>query len=204
MYKRLQGGFLAKYIGIQEVEELLKDVQAISCGLEGVVSLSKRIQRKGYYWPDMKQQADSLQMGCPNCQAHVQRQEVLMASTAQEDWRQPYFDFFIEGLLPDERSDAFNIKRLAKRYFMEGDTLYRKGFNSEPLCCVDKKELEKLLQEVHAGECGEHQGQRKLYYQLLSTRYYWPTMKKDAADFVKKSKTCQMHATLNHKHVVAL
>ena len=29
-------------------------------------------------------------------------------------------------------------------------------------------------------------------------------MKKDATNFVKKCKTCQMDATLNHKHVVAL
>ena len=51
LYKRLQGGFLAKCIGIQEAEKLLKDVHASSCGLEGVVNLSRRIQRIRYYWP---------------------------------------------------------------------------------------------------------------------------------------------------------
>lgn len=54
LYKRLQRGFLAKYIGIQEAEELLKEVYASLCGLEGVVSMSRKIQRKRYYWPDMK------------------------------------------------------------------------------------------------------------------------------------------------------
>ena len=65
------------------------------------------------------------------------------------------------------------VRQLLKTFEeVEGDTLYRKGFNSEPLHCVGREELEKLLQEVHAGECGEHQGRKKLYYQLLSTRYY--------------------------------
>ena len=85
-----------------------------------------------------------------------------MASTAQEDWRQPYFHFFIEGLLPVERREAFNIKRLAKRYFIEGDTLYRKGFNT--LHYISSELFKKLLQKVHTGECGEHQSRKKLYY----------------------------------------
>ncbi|CAL2247649.1 unnamed protein product [Prunus armeniaca] len=55
------------------------------------------------------------------------------------------------------------------------------------------------MQEIHVGECGEHQGMKRLHRQLLSFGYYWPTMKRDAHDFVKKCHTCQIHANLSHK-----
>ena len=42
-----------------------------------------------------------------------------------------------------------------------------------------------VMRETHAGECGEHQEKKRLYQCLLTLGYYWPTMKKDAADFVK-------------------
>ena len=104
----------------------------------------------------MKQQVDFVQAAYEKCQMPIQRQETFMASDTSGDWRQPYLDFLIEGILPTDNKEAFNIKRIAKRYFVEGENLYRKGFNGEPLRCVDKEEVGKLLQETHSGECGEH------------------------------------------------
>ena len=200
----MQSGFLAKCVGDKEVKDLLEKVHDASCGDASEISLSRRIQRRGYYWPKMKQQADSMQAACEKCQMPIQRQETFMASDTTGDWQQPYCDFLIEGILPTNNREAFNVERIAKRYFVEGENLYRKGFNGEPLRCVDKEEVGRLLQEAHSGECGEHQGRKKLYYQLLSLGYYWPTMKKDTAAFVKCCKTCQLHANLSHKHVVTL
>ncbi|GLU04004.1 hypothetical protein SLE2022_211710 [Rubroshorea leprosula] len=56
------------------------------------------------------------------------------------------------------------------------------------------------MAEIHARECGEHQGRRKLYEQLLGHGYYWRSMKQDAADFVRRCHTCQVHANLIHSH----
>lgn len=75
----------------------------------------------------MKKQANSLQTACLNYQTFAQRLEMFMASTIFEDRRQQYFDFFLERLLPDERKDAFNIERMTKRYFVEGDTHQKRG-----------------------------------------------------------------------------
>jgi hypothetical protein len=41
------------------------------------------------------------------------------------------------------------------------------------------------FKEAHVGECGEHQGKKELYQQLLSLSYFWPTMKRDSTEFVK-------------------
>uniref|UniRef100_A0A2N9GDJ2 Integrase catalytic domain-containing protein n=1 Tax=Fagus sylvatica TaxID=28930 RepID=A0A2N9GDJ2_FAGSY len=61
-----------------------------------------------------------------------------------------------------------------------------------------------LMKEAHSGECGEHQGKKRLYQLLLTLGYYWPTMKRDTADFVKACHTCQMQANLIHTHPINL
>ena len=60
------------------------------------------------------------------------------------------------------------------------------------------------MKEAHSGECGEHQGKKRLYQLLFTLGYYWPTMKKDTADFVKSCHTCQLQANLIHTHPTSL
>ena len=83
---------------------------------------------------------------------------------------------------------------------MEGVILFRKRFNGEPLRCLGTPEEQSVMQEVHARECGDHQGKRWLLQQLLNLGYFWPTMKQDAAECVKTCHTCQVHGNLIHTH----
>uniref|UniRef100_A0A2N9HG17 RNA-directed DNA polymerase n=1 Tax=Fagus sylvatica TaxID=28930 RepID=A0A2N9HG17_FAGSY len=74
------------------------------------------------------------------------------------------------------------------------------GFHGDPLRCLSLSESQTVMKEAHSGECGEHQGKKRLYQLLLTLGYYWPTMKRDTADFVKACHTCQMQANLIHTH----
>ena len=65
------------------------------------------------------------------------------------------------------------------RYFLHEGILFRKGYNGDSLLCLGPEEVREMTKEVHAGECGEHQGKKKLYQCILHMGYYWPTMKKD-------------------------
>jgi len=38
-----------------------------------------------------------------------------------------------------------------------------KGYDGDPLRCLRPEEASEMLKEVHVGECGEHQGRKKLY-----------------------------------------
>ena len=89
---------------------------------------------------------------------------------------------------------------MATHYFVEGGILFRKGFNGEPLRCLGTPEAQSIMQEVHASECGNHQGKKRLLQQLLNLRYFWPTMKQDTAKHVKTCDTCQVHGSLIHTH----
>ena len=122
------------------------------------------------------------------------------AAFTTSDWRVPLLEYLIEGILPDNHEEAYHLRRLATRYFVEGGILFRKGFNGEPLRCLRTPEAQSVIQEVHAGECGDHQGKRQLLQQLLNLGYFWPTMKQDLAECVKTFHTCQVHGNLIHTH----
>uniref|UniRef100_A0A2N9JAJ4 RNase H type-1 domain-containing protein n=1 Tax=Fagus sylvatica TaxID=28930 RepID=A0A2N9JAJ4_FAGSY len=169
----------------------------------GGISLYRRLQRMGYYWPNMSREAADLQSQCSICQLQHDNEEVY-ATFASTDWCVPFLEYFLEGILPQTHKEVYRLKRLASRYFVEGGTLFRKGYHGEPLRCLSLSESQMVMKEAHAGECGEHQGKKRLYQHLLTLGYYWPTMKKDTADFVKTCHTCQVQADLIHTHPIDL
>lgn len=48
------------------------------------------------------------------------------------------------------------IRRLASRFFLSGEILYKRTPNLNLLRCVDVEEAEKIMNEVHAGVCGPY------------------------------------------------
>uniref|UniRef100_A0A2N9HJV8 Uncharacterized protein n=1 Tax=Fagus sylvatica TaxID=28930 RepID=A0A2N9HJV8_FAGSY len=147
----------------------------------------------------MSKEAADLQRRCPTCQ-HQHENEQVCATFLSSDWRTPFLEYFIEGILPRTGKEAARIKKLSTRYFVESGILFRKGFHGDPLRCLSLSESQTVMKEAHSGECGEHQGKKRLYQLLLTLGYYWPTMKRDTADFVKACHTCQMQANLIHTH----
>uniref|UniRef100_A0A2N9G4R5 RNA-directed DNA polymerase n=1 Tax=Fagus sylvatica TaxID=28930 RepID=A0A2N9G4R5_FAGSY len=144
LYRRLPGGVLARCISIEEAKEKLPDVHEKTCGDGGAISLYRRLQRLGYFWPNMSAEAAEIQSQCPTCQFHYSNEE-----------------------------DVYRLKRLALRKLMPGNV----------------------------GSIKERKGSTNV---LLTLGYYWPTMKKDAADFVKTCHTCQVQANLIHTHPTSL
>jgi len=108
--------------------------------------------------------------------------------------------YLTEGILPQKHSEKYKLKRLATRYFLHEGVLFKKGYDGDPLRCLGPEETREMIKEVHVGECGEHQRKKRLYQCLLQIGYYWPTMKKDTAEFVKKCHSCQVQANLIHTH----
>jgi ribonuclease HI len=203
LYRRLPGGVLARCISLEEAKQRLSEIHEKTCGDGGATSLYRRLQRLGYFWPNMSAEAAEVQSQCPTCQFHHNNEEVC-ATFVSNDWRTPFLEYLLEGILPSNPKDVYRLKRLALRYFVEGGTFFRKGFHGEPLRCLGLSESQMVMKETHAGECGEHQGKKRLYQCLLTLGYYWPTMKKDAADFVKTCHTCQVQANLIHTHPTSL
>jgi hypothetical protein len=191
LYCRLPGGVLARCISIQEVKMKLIEVHEKTCEGGRGISLYRKLQRLRYYWPNMSREAANLQSQCLTCQLQHDNEEVY-ATFVSTDWRIPFLEYFLEGILPQTHKEVYRLKRLASRYFVEEGTLFRKGYHGEPLRCLSLSESQMVMKEAHVGECGEHQGKKRFYKRLLTFGYYWPTMKKDTTDFVKTCHTCQV------------
>ncbi|XP_075665914.1 uncharacterized protein LOC142635678 [Castanea sativa] len=148
LYKKLPGGVLARCLSPSESIKRLKEVHEKSCGASGSVNLYRRLQRLGYYWPEMSKQAATIQGQCTSCQYTFDQKDSCAALTAS-DWRVPLLEYLIEGILPDNHKEAYRLKRLVTRYFVEGGILFWKGFKGEPLRCLGTLEAQSVVQEVH-------------------------------------------------------
>ena len=70
LYRRLPGRVLARCISLEKVKEKLLEVHEKTCGDRGAVSLYRRLQRLGYFWPNISVEAAEVQSQCPTCQFH--------------------------------------------------------------------------------------------------------------------------------------
>jgi hypothetical protein len=171
LYRRLPGGILARCVSPQEGTRKLQEIHEKSCELEDGVSLYRRLQRLGYFWPDMSKEAIDLQRHCPTYQ-HQHKDKQVCTTFFSCDWQTPFLEYFIEGILPQTGREAARIKKLSTRYFMESGILFRKGFHGDPLKCLSLSESQTMMKEAHSGEYGEHQGKKRLYQLLLTLGYY--------------------------------
>ncbi|KAL0383120.1 UNVERIFIED_CONTAM: hypothetical protein Scaly_0599300 [Sesamum calycinum] len=59
---------------------------------------------------------------------------------------------------------------------------------------------EKVLEVMtEPGVCSAHQFGPKLQFRIKRMSYYWPTMINDYLEYVKKCKSCQLHANFIHQ-----
>ncbi|KAL5551203.1 hypothetical protein UlMin_001379 [Ulmus minor] len=107
-------------------------------------------------------------------------------------WMDPIISFLRDGTLPADKFEARRLRFRSARYFLDKGKLYKKGFSSPSLLCLDEDRGKFTLEEVHAGVCGNHSSGRTLAHRILRQGYYWPTIQTDSLDFVRKCDKCQL------------
>ena len=96
------------------------------------------------------------------------------------------------------------LRLKAKQYQLVNDVLFRMNYESVLLRCLDKSEVEKVLQELHDGPAGGHFGGDTTAHKILHAGYYWQTLFRYAHDHVRKCKVCQTAAGRQRKPVLPL
>ena len=142
---------LARSVNLEELVKRLSEVHERTYCAENKIPLYRRLQRLGYFWLDMKTQEGKVQSHCPTCQ-HVFNRLESYAIFHTIDWRTPFLEFILEGVLPTDRKEAHYLKKLARCYFVEGGILFHKGYNGEPLKCLGLAESQAVMREVHGGK----------------------------------------------------
>ena len=98
--------------------------------------------------------------------------------------------YIATGELPNDRDKAHKVQIQSTRFSIIDRQLYKRSLGGPYLMCLTP-EQGYVLAELHEGICGNHPRGRTLAHRAHTQGYYWPTMKSDAADYVKKCDPCQ-------------
>ena len=98
--------------------------------------------------------------------------------------------------LPEDRDLARKVRYHAEHYLLLNDKLYKRGISTPLLRCLNDEEAKRVLSEIHDGVCGNHSGGQSLAHKALLQGFYWPTMKRDAAEYARKCDKCQRYSAL--------
>ncbi|XP_022849900.1 uncharacterized protein LOC111371991 [Olea europaea var. sylvestris] len=116
----------------------------------------------------------------------------------EPSWIDPIVEYISNGNLPPGPRAARSIWARAARYCIIRGVLFRRSFTLPYLRCLKPSKSLQALTEVHERIYGNHQGARALAYKLIRYGYYWPTIKKDAAKYVKRCDKCQRFGNAIH------
>ncbi|KAK5844517.1 hypothetical protein PVK06_000657 [Gossypium arboreum] len=69
-------------------------------------------------------------------------------------------------------NDKRTIRRMAERFVLDGNILYKRGKDQVLLRCVDDVETRKILEDVHEGICGTHANSFTMARKIMRLGYY--------------------------------
>jgi hypothetical protein len=118
--------------------------------------------------------------------------EVLLVKSAdneadETDWRTPIVDYLRN---PSVRTDR-NVRRMAFKYVLMSDELYRQTVDDVLLKCLGPSDAILAMAEVHEGICGTHRSALKMKWLSRRSRFYWPNMIADCFKYYKGCQVCQ-------------
>ena len=96
------------------------------------------------------------------------------------------------------RKDRKTLRRLAGKFFLSNEVLYKRSFDMVLLRCVDEGEARTLMKEIHEGSFGTHANGHAMSRKILRAGYYWLTMESDSYEYMKKCHMCQIYADKIH------
>ncbi|XP_075091529.1 uncharacterized protein LOC142171735 [Nicotiana tabacum] len=108
-------------------------------------------------------------------------------------WAFEKFRAYLEEVLHD-----------VKFYYWDESFLYRQCANQLMRRYILKNEVKLVLYDCHASPYGGHHGGDRTTAKVLQSRFYWPTLFKDAHAFVKKYDQCQRPRTTTRRHDMPL
>ena len=117
--------------------------------------------------------------------------QVSQVKESPPSWMDPIRLYIATRKLPDDRGMAYKIQIQPARFSLVDGKFYKRSLGGPYLKCLTPEQGQYVLVELHEGVCGNHPGGRTFAHRAHTQGYYWPTMKADAADYVKKCDPCQ-------------
>ncbi|XP_074298817.1 uncharacterized protein LOC141629765 [Silene latifolia] len=145
------------------------------------------LQNEGYILPINKSFPDDI---------------LLAISNAETPWYADYANFIVGNLLPPDRSYQQRKRFLydVKEYFWDDPYLFKECADGLYRRCIPQWDTEAILEACHSFSYGGHHGPSRTEAKVLQSGFYWPSMFKDAKDFVVACDACQRTGNISRRH----
>ena len=94
-------------------------------------------------------------------------------TTTTTKWRVPFIRYLTDGSGPIDKIEIERLIHCCKQYVLLDGKLMRKNDKDEVLMkCITQEDGIKLLEEIHAGTCGNHAASRTLVKKAFQEGFY--------------------------------
>ena len=116
-------------------------------------------------------------------------------------WFADYVNYLVAKVIPPEFNYQKKKRFFAhlKHYYWEEPILYRHCADQVIRRCVPEDEKHSILNHCHTLSCGGHFGGQRTAAKVLQSGFYWPSLFKDAHQFVSTCDKCQRMGNISRK-----
>ncbi|GJU11154.1 reverse transcriptase domain-containing protein [Tanacetum coccineum] len=131
--------------------------------------------------------------------------ETLNMVTFRGDSSTPWFadfanyhagNFIVKGMTSQQKNKFFKD---VKHYFWDDPFLFKICADQVIRRCVSGQEAFDILKACHSGPTGGHYGANYTAKKIFDSGFYWPTIYKDAHDFVTRCDICQRQGKISQR-----
>ena len=132
--------------------------------------------------------------------------EQLFKVSFQLPWYADIVNYLACGVIPSEFSYQQKRKlRTDSRYYIWDDPLlFKRGADMIIRRCVPENDQGKILNECHASPYGGHFSGERTAHKIFQSGFYWPTIFRDCAEWVKLCDRCQKIGNINSRNEMPL
>src|SRR4051812_25477853 len=118
---------------------------------------------------------------------------VVKVQYLSDHWFADYANFIVAKFLPpcltfQQRKKFFHDLR---HYFWDDPHLYREGVDGIVRRCIPEHEQKEILRQCHDSPYGGHHAGDRTAHKVLQSGFHWPSLNKDARNYVLSCDKCQ-------------
>ena len=116
-------------------------------------------------------------------------------------WFADYMNYLVAKVIPPEFSYQQKKRFFAhlKHYYLEEPILYRHCADQVIRRYMPEDAMNGILNHYHTLPCGGHLDVQRTTTKLLQSGFYWPSLFKDAHQFVSTCDKCQRTGSISRK-----
>ncbi|GJX23257.1 reverse transcriptase domain-containing protein [Tanacetum coccineum] len=154
--------------------------------------------------PDLEElNKDTIQDNFPDEHLMV----IKLKNTETDLWYADYANFLVSKIVPQHLTYYLRKKKFlndVRKYIWDDPYLFKSCPDGIIRRCVFGRELHEILKHYHKGPTGGHYGADITARKIFESGFYWPTIFKDAAKYVKGCDACQRAGNISSRNQMPL